>query len=129
MKFITKTFLLTSLLLFSTNLSNAITFEEAYNNSYRKPFVTLVYADWADNYESCLDSFYKSKKRFGNVFNFVELDIASKDAKFFNSKFQINPRLPYVMIQRENGKITRYVQKDCVIDESCLNTKIKSFIQ
>jgi len=108
--------------------AKAMTFEEGFNICDKKPMVALVYADWADDYRNYINAFEGMKSKFGNSFNFVELNIASNDARFFNSRYHIYPNLPYVLMYRDGGKISRYVQRDCVIDDSCLSSKLKSFI-
>ena len=123
------TFLFVSVLVFAgITQVKAMTFENALSVSDKKPAAVLVYANWADNYQNYLNAFRGMQGKYANNYNFVELDIASPDAKFFNSRYHIYPNLPYVLMFRENGKVTRYVQRDCVIDDSCLETRIKAFI-
>ena len=107
----------------------AMTFEDGYAVCDKKPVLVLLYANWADNYQNYINAFRGMQSQFGDVYNFVELDIAKPDAKFFNSKYHIYPNLPYVLMFRDGGKISRYVQRDCVIDDSCFSSRIKSFIQ
>ena len=109
--------------------SSAATFEEAYAQSTSKPMLTLLYATWADNYSAYLTEFRNLQAEFGDKFNYVELDIASPDAKFFNMKYHIYPNLPYVLMFRDGGKISRYIQKDCAASASCMIPRVKSFIQ
>lgn len=110
--------------------SYALTFEEGYSESSRTPVVVLVYAQWADGYQELLQE-YRSiqNSKLSQNFNFVELDIASKDARFYNSKFDIYTNLPYVLMLREGGKIARFIHKDCVLDSACMEAKLRSFIQ
>ena len=109
--------------------SLATTFEEAYNQSTTKPMLVLLYADWAENYSNYLTEFRVLQEEFGEKFNYVELNIASKDAKFFNTKYHIYPHLPYVLMFRDGGKISRYIQRDCAASSSCMIPRVKSFIQ
>lgn len=108
---------------------NALTFEEGFKQSNSKPMMVLVYANWADKYSQIQQVFKSAEQAYGKVFNFVELDIASYDAKFFNSKYHIYPNLPYVLMFRDAGKVTRFVPQNCASDSSCLESRIKSFIQ
>ena len=109
--------------------ANAMTFEEAYSECDKKPMLVIIYAEWADNYKAYLNSFRALQEDFENTFNFAELNIANEDTRFFNSKFHIYPNLPYVLMFRDRGKVSRYIQKDCLINSSCVVPKIKSFIQ
>ncbi len=126
---ILKTLLLSFLFLFSVANVHSMTFEEAYNQSTTKPMLMLVYAQWADGCENCLTQFRSLMPEFGESFNFVELDIASKDAKSFNEKYHIYPKLPYILMYRDGGKVSRYIPRDCASSSSCVIPKVKSFIQ
>lgn len=117
------------LLFLSIDKSQAMTFEEAYNQTSKTPMVVLIYADWAVGYENILAQYKKIQPQFAGVYNFTELNIASQDAKFFNSKFHIYPNLPYVLMFRDNGKVSRYIQRSCAADSACISSKLKSFIQ
>ena len=127
------TLILLSILVFQAPVKSyeeqEMTFEEAFNEVNRTPMLVLVYADWADNYEACLYSFQDLKKEFGNYFNYVELDIASWSTKAFNRRFKIDQNLPYLIMFRDGGKISRYLNTQCVLDNSCVVQRIKSFIQ
>ncbi len=107
----------------------ALNFEEAFAQADKKPMVVLVYAQWAEDYQSSLQQYQTIKKDFSNKFNFVELDIATKEAKAFNDKFHIYPKLPYVLMFRDGGKVSRYIPRDCTTSASCMSSKLKSFIQ
>ena len=105
-----------------------MTFDEAFSQSSSKPMLVLIYAQWADNYQTYLNNFKALEPQFGENFNFVELDIASKDTKSFNSRYHIYPNLPYVLMFRDGGKVSRYIQKSCVLDSACMAEKVKLFI-
>lgn len=115
--------------LLSANKINAMTFEEAYSQAYSTPMVVLVYAQWADNYQNYLQQFRTVQGEFGKTFNFVEMNIASKDTKAFNEKYHIYPKLPYVLMYRDGGKVSRYIPRDCASSASCITSKLKTFIQ
>ena len=120
-------FLFLFVLLIACSLkAKALTFEEAYND--QKPMLILVYAEWADNYSSYLNTFNALEGAYGDKFNFVALDIAKADAKAFNARYHIYPNLPYMLMFRDNGKVSRYIQRDCILNESCVNSRLKSFI-
>ena len=116
------------LMLLFVMTANALTFEEAFSQTDKKPMVAIIYAQWAEDYQTFLNSFRDVQEDFADTYNFTELDIATKDAKFFNDKFHIYPHLPYVLMFRDNGKVSRYIPKDCAKDASCMRTKLKSFV-
>lgn len=109
--------------------ANSMTFEEAFEKSDTTPMVLLVYAQWADNYQGHIQQFREAKKQLGDTFNFVEMDIASKDAKAFNSRYHIYPNVPYVLMYRNKGRVSRYIDRNCAAAASCMVPKLKSFIQ
>lgn len=108
--------------------ANAMNFQQAFSQVGSKPMVVLIYATWADGYQNTLAQYREVKTKFGNTFNFVELDIASKDAKAFNEKYHIYPKLPYILMFRDGGKVSRYISRDCAASSSCTESKLKSFV-
>lgn len=124
-KFLT---LLTAVLVLFAAKANAMTFDEAYAQSTAKPMLVLVYADWADNAQSYVQAFNGLQAEFGETYNFVDLNIASPDTKAFNARYHIYPNLPYILMFRDGGKVSRYIPRNCILDESCLIPKLKSFV-
>ena len=108
--------------------ANSMDFEEAFRQVDKKPMLVLIYADWVDNSKSYVKEFRELEKEFGNTYNFVELDIASKDMKYFNSMYYLYPNLPYLLMFRNAGKISRYIDRNCILDPACSIPKIRSFI-
>ncbi len=123
-KFLSFLFLLT-VILFSANQANSMSYEEASNDS--KPMALLIYASWADDIDKVKQTFDTLAQRYDKKYNFVTLDIASSDTKVFNKKYHIYPNLPYVLLFKDRGKISRYLQKDCAIDNSCFAQKLDMF--
>lgn len=117
--------------LFSLALNSvkAMSFDEALSQSDAKPALVLIYADWADNVDTYLDKFALLKKEFGDKFNYIELDIADPDTKSFNARYHIYPHLPYLLMFKDGGKVSRYIQRNCVSSEACLIPRVKQFIQ
>lgn len=109
--------------------ADAMTFEQGFDQCSTTPLALLIYADWADGYQNHIQQFRALQGEFGTDFNFVELNIADKDAKAFNSKYQIYPNLPYVLMIRSKGKIFRYIERDCAGSAACMAPKFKSFIR
>lgn len=105
--------------------ANAISFDEALKQT--KPFVMLIYANWADDVNTAKQNFDSLSSKYGAKYNFVSLDIASPETKSYNKRFQINPNLPYIMLYRENGKISRYLPKECTLNQSCIKQKMDLF--
>ena len=124
-KIFTILFLLT-LVLFNTKSANAMKYEEAVNQS--KPMALFIYADWADDADKLKQAFDAMEGRYGDKYNFVSLNIASSDAKEFNKKYTIYANLPYALLFRDRGRITRYIQKSCLLDSSCFSEKLNFFI-
>ena len=109
-----------------TNTVNAMSYEEAIVQS--KPFALLVYADWADDVQAVSQNFSAAGLKYASKYNFVSLNIASKDAKAFNKSFHIYPNLPYVLLFRDKGKFSRYLNKECIMKEACFNEKLDFFV-
>lgn len=113
---------------FGMQASNALTFSEGYQQTNSKPMLLVIYAPWTDGHQSIVQNFLALKKTYGDKINFVALDIANPDAKAFNEKFHINPKLPYVAMFRDGGRVIRYVQKDCALNQACLADKVRAFM-
>lgn len=120
--------ILFSIILFNCNQAKALTFEEAYSQTYSKPAAILVYADWADSYQNCLQQF-KIASQKTNKINFVTIDIAKKEAKAYNKRYEIYQNLPYVLLIRNGGKVTRLLTRSCASDNACIIQKINAFTQ
>ena len=118
-------FLFIFTILFSIQRSNAATFEEAMSQS--KPIALIVYADWADDSQSMLGIFNQLEQLYGSSYNFVKINIAKPETKAYNQRFYIYPNLPYVMLFRDKGRISRYIQKDCALNSSCIKDKMDIF--
>ena len=116
-------------LFLSVNSSNAMTFDEAYSDVSRTPMVALIYADWADDAQNCIQQYRTVQAHFGNQFNFAELNITKPEAKSFTEKYHIYPKLPYIIMFRDGGKVSRYIPRDCANSASCISSKLRSFIQ
>ena len=118
---------LLSMMFYST--ADAMTFDQAFAQTDKKPMVVLIYAQWADGAMNCLQQFRIAKSELADKFNFVELDIAKPETKSFNNRYHIYPKLPYIIMFRDNGKVSRYIQRDCASNASCIISKLKTFIQ
>ncbi len=104
---------------------NAISYDEALNDS--KPFVLLIYAPWADNVDTVMQSFNSMQQKYGSSYNFVSMNIATEEAKSFNKKYHIYPNLPYILLYKDKGKISRYLQQSCILDSACFAEKLDFF--
>lgn len=115
------------LLLFIVGMqqANAMKYDQAINQS--KPMAILVYAPWADGYTTMLQSFNSLQQKYGAKYNFVTMNIATDDAKVYNQKYYIYPNLPYVMLFRDKGKFSRFIERNCAQDTQCLSTKMDLF--
>ena len=82
-----KIFILFTLFLFTASVVSSMTFDEAFSQVNNKPMAVLVYADWADGYQNALQQFKAVQKNLAAQYNFVEMDIATINAKSFNKKY------------------------------------------
>lgn len=105
--------------------AEALTYEEAINQS--RPLAVLVHVSWADDVEQTKQAFNSMASKYDNKYNFISLDIASAETKEFNKRFPIYANLPYVLLFRDRGKISRYLKKDCVLNPSCFAEKLNFF--
>lgn len=113
------------LLTVSTGIVKALTYEQALSDS--KPMALLIYATWADNLANVNSVFNSMEQNYSDKYNFVKLDIASNDAKAFNKRYHIYPNLPYVLLFKDGGKVSRYLQGNCITDSACFSEKLKMF--
>lgn len=126
MRKIVLSFLFLSILFFmNIKEAGAATFGEAI--SEKQPVAVLIYADWADDAQQVLQSFKTAELQYGGKYNFVTLNIALPETKEFNKSYHIYPNLPYVLFFKDKGKVSRYLTKDCVMNQSCFKEKLKSF--
>ena len=113
-------FLFTAFAVGST-VAYGMNFEEAL--AQPKPLALFVYADWADDVQQMSQAFSEAQQKNSDKYNFVTMNIASPDTKAFNKMFHIYPNLPYVLLFREKGKVSRYLNKDCVLKEACFSER------
>lgn len=106
--------------------AKAMNYDEAMKQS--KPIALLIYADWAEGLDKVNQSFDSAQKQYGTTYNFVKMNIASSEAKNFNKKYYFYPNLPYALLIRDGGKVSRYLQKDNINDASVFAERLKSFI-
>ncbi len=123
-KILAMLFLLT-LVLLGSQRANAVKFEEAVGQN--TPLAVLIYAPWADDKDTMIQAFNNMAARYANDYNFVSINIATEDAKAFNRRFYIYPNLPYVLLFRNNGKVSRFLRKDCILDEKCFAERLDMF--
>lgn len=121
--------ILLSAFLIASHAHAAMKFSDAYAANGKTPMAVLIYANWADNYSEIINEFRQAQKIMGNDYNYVELDLASKDAKDFTEINSILTQLPYIMLYRSNGRFARYINRSCSADKSCFIPKMKSFIK
>lgn len=107
----------------------AVKYSDAYEVNDTKPMAVLIYADWADNYQNYLSEFRKIQQELGDIYNYVELDLASEDARNYTEQNMILTKLPYIMLYRSKGRFARVLERSCASDASCAAPKMKSFIR
>ena len=119
-----------SLLLSCLTLSAgaAVSFSDAFADN-SKPFAVLLYADWAPNYQDALLQFRLAQATMGDTYNYVELNIADEDTRAYNALYTIVPGMPYIMLYKTSGKISRYLDRRCTFDTSCVVSKMTTFVR
>lgn len=122
-KFLTLSFLV-SMMFLGFQKAEAMKYEDAIAQS--KPAAILIYAPWADGAQAALQAFNAMGQNYPN-YNFVTMNIATDEAKAFNKVYHIYPNLPYVLLFKDRGKISRYLKQDCVMDSSCFSQKLDFF--
>lgn len=105
----------------------ALTYQEAVN--FSKPMAIVIYAPWADDKDAVLKIFNDAEKKYGSKYNFVSINIAEEEAKTFNQTYPIYSKIPYVLLFKDRGRINRYIQKNCILDKSCFDTRLDLFNQ
>lgn len=111
---------------FGTKSAEAMNYEEAVKQS--KPMALLIYADWADDVSVVKQNFDVMDSKYSKTYNFVTLNIASPQMKSYNKKYQIYQNLPYVILYRDGGKISRFLPKTCARDTACFSQKLDFFV-
>ena len=124
-----KLFVILSLLLLMPVTYAAMTYTNAYSMNNDKPMAVFIYADWADNYETSLSQFRNAQQEMGDLYNYVELDLASKDARAYTEQNVILPKLPYIMLYRSKCKFARLLDRNCSSSSACIIPKMKSFMR
>ncbi len=117
--------LLTCTIIFGIQKSFAMKFDEALTQT--KPMAVLIYADWADDSEKVMQAYDAMEPKVSNKYNFTKINIATEDTKPFNKMYHIYPNLPYVLFFKDRGRISRYLKKDCVLNEACFKEKLDFF--
>lgn len=105
--------------------ANAAKYEEIMKQS--KPCAILVYADWADDLKPVMDAMGNVERNFIKKYNFAGINICNKEAKNFNKTNYIYSDVPYLLLYKERGRISRLVTKDCIVNTSCIKDKLELF--
>jgi thioredoxin-like negative regulator of GroEL len=107
------------------NKANSMTYEQAMSD--KKPMAVLIYADWADGVSATVPAYDAMGAAYASKYNFTKINICKPEAKGFNKTYQIYPNLPYVLLFKDGGKISRYLKNDCVTNTSCFKEKLDFF--
>lgn len=124
-----KLLIIVLLLMLMPTVKAAMNYNDAYAMNNSTPMAVFIYADWATNYETNLTEFRKAQQELGDKYNYVELDIASKDTEAYTEQNAILPKLPYIMLYRSKCKFARLIDRSCASDEACILSKMKSFMR
>ncbi len=106
--------------------TSGISFEQGLNS--KKPMVVLLYAPWSEGAVAANKNMIALKKAYGSKANFITLNIAADETKYYNSMLPIQPNLPNIMMFKDKAKISRFIPKDCVLDYACVSKKANSFL-
>lgn len=121
-----KKFVILLFMLLVCSLSvKAMSFSEA--KSQTRPMAVLIYANWADDMQTILSKYDSMAAKYADKYNFTKIDIATEEAKEFNKTYHIYPNLPYVLLFKDKGKISRYLKKECVSDDACFKERLDFF--
>ena len=100
-------------------------YEDAINQS--KPIAMLIYANWADEVVPSKQAFNNLAIKYANKYNFVTINIGTEEAKAFNKTYTIYADVPYLLLFKDRGRFSRYIKRDCLLNESCINGKLDIF--
>ncbi len=114
-----------SVLFFSGTKVFAGKFEDAIND--KKPSAVLIYADWVDDIQKTLQDFSNIEREYANKYNFVRINIGREEAKEYNKSYYIYPNLPYVMLFKDRGRMSRCITLECLQNNSCAKEKLDFF--
>lgn len=103
-----------------------LTFDQAVED--KKPALVLITAPWASASQTAVANFNSLKNVYGDAANFVTLDIASEQARSYNSKYAFFPNIPYMMMFKSKAKIQLFVPQSCVLDNACISKKVGTFL-
>ena len=125
-----KLLLVLAIFLFTITRSSAevVSYDSAMSSTNKTPVLMLIYADWASDSQACMAQFKRIQEEYGDKFKYVELDVASSDMAAFNAKHQLIQGVPYMMMFRSGGMVSRNVTRDCVKDYSCLKSRVSGFV-
>ncbi len=120
--------ILSLLIVFTASIikADSMSFEDAIVQ--QKPMAVLIYANWADDAKAVLNAYDNMSAAFGERYNFTKVNIATEEAKGFNKMYHIYPNLPYVLLFKDKGKISRYLKKDCIQDNACFKERLEFFL-
>ena len=118
-----------SILVFASEKVCSIQFNDGIAQSSQKPFMVLLYANWANDYDQYLGVFRTTQSLLANRFNYLELNVSDEDMAFFNQKYVLYQNVPYILMFRSNGKISSYIDNNCAKDTACIIDKAKRFIR
>ena len=125
MKILLLSFLIFLSFVFGITKCRADSYSEIVNQT--KPAVILVYADWADNVDTALTAFNDMQSVYKKEYSFATVNICQEEAKEFNQRNYIYPNLPYVLLSKDKGRVTRLINRDCLSDESCIKDRLTFF--
>lgn len=124
-----KIFALIIIMLMSLQANATMKFSDAYEMNDSKPMAVLVYSDKSSDYQFMIAQFKATENKLGDLYNFVELNLSSRDVLDYTQKNVILTNLPYIMLYRSKCKFARVIDSSCAADVSCSVSKMRTFIR
>ncbi len=90
-----------------------------------KPFALLIYTSW-NSYDSIYDNMKKLQPAYRN-YNFVRVNLNSRDAADLFNGYIVIRQLPMVVIGKQGGKFSQIIDNDCASEYKCMSKKLKRF--
>ncbi len=95
----------------------------------KKPMIVLLYAPWSPSTQQALKNMASLKKVHGAKANFVSINIADPEAKYYNDLLPIQPNLPHITLFKDKAKISKFIPRECAVDYACVSKRVSRFVR
>lgn len=117
--------LITVLTVFAAGTVKADDFQDFIHQNTR--CAVLVTANWAEKAEEIQTAFTDAENTYAGKYSFKIINIASPETKEFNKSNYIYTNLPYIVLYKEKGRMSRWINRDCILNSSCMKDKFELF--